>query len=69
MFGCREGTFLNFSYVFCEAFLHHFSSVGEMFYEFWLKVRKQRKHVLIYEDLTVAAGSGSYTDSGNRYRF
>ena len=69
----RERRGLDFGVIILEGLSHDFADIGELLDEFWNKVCEHSKHVLIYQNLSIAAVSGADTDRRDtdllRYQF
>ena len=56
-----ESFLFSFFYICSKGFFHYISYLCELFYEFRCKVRDHSKHVLINENLSIAARSCTYS--------
>ena len=65
MFLSRISAFLYFLNILGKALLHDLSDLSKPFYKLWRIIREHSKHILIYQDLSIAAHTGTDTDRRN----
>ena len=49
-------------YILLEPFFHHTANLCKAFDKFWLEISKHCQHILIYQNLSVAICSSSYSN-------